>query len=118
MQLVAQSAFEMGTTLWFDSDQRENFKLADIVACGQFTTCHNLLEYIDRLEKAAGYNLLKQQLRDRVSLIRAQLVIDLAKFKADPYWMYNALGKASGMGNFHPAKLSSMELPADFKGLR
>lgn len=118
MQLVAQSAFEMGTTLWFDSDQRKNFKLADIVACGQFTTCHNLLEYIDRLEKAEGYALLPQTKRERVTHIREQLINDLEKFQADPYWMYNALGKAAGMTNFHPAKLSSMELPADFKGLR
>lgn len=118
MQLVAQSAFEMGTTLWFDSAQRENFKLADIVACGQFTTCHNLLEYIDRLEKAEGYAQLKQTQRERVTRIREQLARDMEKFKADPYWMYNALGKASAMANFRPAKLSSMELPADFKGLR
>lgn len=118
MQLVAQSAFEMGTTLWFDSSQRKNFKLADIVACGQFTTCHNLLEYIDRLEKAEGYEQLGQTRRDRVTRIREQLATDMEKFKADPYWMYNAFGKASGMANFQPAKLSSMELPADFKGLR
>jgi hypothetical protein len=118
MQLVAQSAFEMGTTLWFDSAQRENFKLADIVACGQFTTCFNLLEYIDRLEKAEGYNLLPQNKRDRVTAMREQVLKDLDKFKTDPYWMYNALGKASGMANFHPVKLNSMELPADFKGLR
>lgn len=119
MQLVAQSAFEMGTTLWFDSDQRENFKLADIVACGQFTSCFNLYEYICCLEKATGYEKVPQAYKNRVSKIKEQVKADLGRFKTDPYWLFNELGKKyidpAGWKNVAPASAS---LPASFAGLR
>jgi hypothetical protein len=44
---AATIASGMGTTLWFTKDQlqKENM-LNNIIGCGQFTTCWNLLEYI------------------------------------------------------------------------
>ena len=44
MLAVAQRAASMETALWYDDDDQ----LKDLVACGQFTICHNLLEYIDK----------------------------------------------------------------------
>ncbi len=49
MLAVAQRASTMETQLWYDDDAQ----LKDLVACGQFTMCYNLLEHIDKL-RAAG----------------------------------------------------------------
>ena len=63
MLAVAQRAASMETALWYDDDDQ----LKDLVACGQFTICYNLLEYVDQLRvtgededlKATLYKKLK-----------------------------------------------------------
>jgi predicted acylesterase/phospholipase RssA len=49
---AATIASGMGTTLWFTKDQlqKENI-LNNIIGCGQFTTCWNLLEYIAKIKE-------------------------------------------------------------------
>ena len=49
MLAVAQRAASMETALWYDDADQLN----DLVACGQFTICYNLLEHIDRLRAAS-----------------------------------------------------------------
>ena len=50
---VAETARQMGTTLWFpDMDTRSEINVRDsLIACGQFTMCYNLLEYILQIEE-------------------------------------------------------------------
>ena len=48
MLAVAQRASTMETQLWYDDDAQ----LKDLVTCGQFTMCYNLLEHIDKLRAA------------------------------------------------------------------
>ena len=62
MLAVAQRASTMETQLWYDDDDQ----LKDLVACGQFTTCYNLLEYIDRLRVAQGQEDLKAALYSKL----------------------------------------------------
>ena len=58
MLAVAQRASTMETQLWYDDDAQ----LKDLVACGQFTICYNLLEHIDKLREASGDDGLKAAL--------------------------------------------------------
>lgn len=47
----SDKASSMGTTLWFTKDDRENEIPEALLACGQYTICMNLLEYIEKLKK-------------------------------------------------------------------
>ena len=68
---VAETARQMGTTLWFpDMDKNSETNVRDsLIACGQFTMCYNLLEYILQIEEKfpvvlqdAGIQQLKKEI--------------------------------------------------------
>ena len=67
MLAVAQRASSMETALWYEDEAQLN----DLVACGQFTMCYNLLEHMDKLSlprndqnpKAALYKKLEEDWR-------------------------------------------------------
>ena len=75
---ISEKAKSMGTTLWFTSEELEDdFKrnrslLNSLIACGQFTGCYNLLEYIEKIlwnrENKEGYDnyplTLKSEIKD------------------------------------------------------
>ncbi len=80
---AAKIAREMGTTLWFSQEDRDVNRLKNLVACGQFTACYNLLKYcIDLKEKGADVD---QKLLDE--MIKA-FQKDWEKFVKDPYWLH------------------------------
>ena len=66
-------AASMNTTLWWSDDDRRQRKPEALIACGQYTICWNLLEYIYRLR------------RNRA--LQPQLEADWQRFKDNPYWM-------------------------------
>ena len=88
---IAFEARNMGTTLWFDENDTKAEKLKQLVACGQFTCCVNLLEYCIDLD----YKIAKGQLTiaptDKIILdnIHKQVEYDWEQFKKDPYFLYN-----------------------------
>lgn len=90
IQKVAQRAADMPTTLWFDQHRSAGDKqLAGIIACGQFTTCYNLLDYVLKLEKSglsfdAGYS-------ERLAHIKTALQKDWDAFNKNPFWLYNQM---------------------------
>jgi len=93
MQEIAEDARTMGTTLWFAKEDVKNEKLKKVVACGQFTTCMNLIEYvlsIERKVESKELNLVENEL-DKIKLIKEQLLKDWSQFKLDPYFLYNSL---------------------------
>lgn len=47
----SDKASSMGTTLWFTKEDREKEIPEALFACGQYTICMNLLEYIEKLKK-------------------------------------------------------------------
>jgi hypothetical protein len=49
MQGIATRATSMATTLWFDAGKKQTMR-DEIIICGQFTMCYNLLKHIYRLE--------------------------------------------------------------------
>jgi len=53
LQAAALVASETPTTLWWDEKDLHLQRQDNLVACGQFTTCYNLMDYILKL-KASG----------------------------------------------------------------
>jgi predicted acylesterase/phospholipase RssA len=88
---VAETARQMGTTLWFpDMDKSSEINVRDaLIACGQFTMCYNLLEYILQIEEYypevlhdAGFQQLKKEILD-----------DWATFQKSPEFMIEDFDK-------------------------
>lgn len=107
-QIVAQVAFEMGTTLWFDqqAEQLQHSK-ACIITAGEFTTCYNLLSYIEKL--IAQPNVTDPVRQSRINNLRDQLMKDYEHFKTDPFFMYNENGLAYAIKDFK--KLTMADIP-------
>ena len=73
---VANAAATMPTTLWFTADHQ----LSSLVACGQATTCYNLMRFIVR-----RYGADVAQYPERVATLWAQLSTDWALLLQDSY---------------------------------
>ena len=117
MQIVAENAFEMGTTLWFDQAEATHQHIeACIVACGQFTTCYNLIEYINKLEYAHSiskdaYNTAYQ---GRLDSLKKLLLADFERFKSDPFFLYNQSGIKYKINGFREIKMSGISFPENW----
>lgn len=82
---AAKLAGEMETTLWFTEKDREVSRLKNLVACGQFTACYNLLKYCMDLKKNnASVDLV---LLDQMIGIFQN---DWNKFITNPYYMHDS----------------------------
>lgn len=76
---VAEKARMMGTTLWFDKKHRKEKIKEKIIATGQFTTCYNLLKFLNKKDDAA----LNEDLRK----LKKTLEDDWKLFCEDPLFM-------------------------------
>ena len=91
--LAASIACSMGTTLWFTTEELmgDKNKLDTIIACGQFTMCFNLLEYIEKFiknkEYHEDYDSYNLETKKAIDELYNGLLEDWKKFKKDPYWM-------------------------------
>ncbi len=124
-QIVAQAAFEMPTTLWFDAKSQEEETLAALIACGQYTTCYNLLEYIYRLKNTVSksgstyYQQLTKSYQEKIDFIEKQLLQHWHQFRADPFFLYNQLGKDFQVNRFKSCHMGSFSAAGgNFDGLR
>lgn len=117
IQIVAQVAFNMGTTLWFDKQSTEQeHSEACIIACGQFTTCYNLLQHIMRLlaikpDKAPFDN----KYRDRLIKLEQQMLADYEAFKTNPFFYYNQSGLDFKVPGFKEVTMKEIPFPDDWK---
>lgn len=123
MQKVAENAFGMSTTLWFSEDNDKEFRKASIIACGQFNTCFNLLDYIWKLKQSFGgrppvFDNFSEENKQLVGQLQKRLEVDFKKFYDDPFWMYNHLGKTYGVTKFKEVNAREVPDPKEFKGLR
>lgn len=92
IQNVAERARTMGTTLWFTPEQLEgkNNMLDALIACGQFTMCYNLMDYISRIMKRdnkVSYANYSPELKAQIDELYLYLEADWDKFSLNPYWM-------------------------------
>lgn len=81
---AAQIARKMPTTLWFSEADKEVQRLKNLVSCGQFTTCYNLLKYCYDLKKS-DVNVDSKLLDKMIEVFRA----DWNEFIKDPYWLHD-----------------------------
>ena len=103
LHTIAENARTFGTTLWFDETDAKNNRMMDVIACGQFTTCAKLLEYVYTVER-----ILQKQEQDPLFLkqveldktqgiilknIKQQLEHDWAMFKVDPFYVANQFNR-------------------------
>ncbi len=84
MQQNSKLAASMGTTLWFTEEDKKAGMPQAILACGQYTMCFNLLDYLELIENntanlTSGHELLKA--------CKPQLLAAWEKFQHDPTWM-------------------------------
>ena len=84
MQQNSTLASSMGTTLWFTNEDKEAGMPQAILACGQYTMCFNLLDYIEKIEKTSS-NLTPSH--DLIKACKPQLLEAWEKFQANPQWM-------------------------------
>jgi hypothetical protein len=91
---AAEKAKSMGTTLWFTPDELQGEKenmLNSLIACGQFTACFNLLEYIEKVlwnkYNKPEYDNYPEQLKMEIKELFNQMLSDWKTFNKDPYWM-------------------------------
>lgn len=85
IQTVANIASKMKTTLWFSEEELTHHGMLDsLIACGQFTTCWNLIEYIEKIEKnKVNINSSHLELKENKDI----LLEHWDRFKKDPFWM-------------------------------
>ena len=113
MQIVAQTAFNMGTTLWFDeANTTQQHSRACIIACGQFTTCYNLLGYIEKLLLVpSAYDAIYGS---RLLGLKQQLMADYEHFKTGPFFMYNDAGREYQIANFKTLNVKDIPFPGNW----
>ena len=82
---IAKKASKMRTTLWFTKDEIQNGMPQAIVACGRYTTCWNLLVYVEKLKSVEKSRLTANQkfMMSQSDAIRKMW----EKFQSNP--MYN-----------------------------
>ena len=110
IQIVAQTAYQMGTTLWFDEQSEAlSHSKACVTACGEFTTCYNLLGYIEKL--SGDPSATDPRYVNRLAELKTQLTADYTRFKTDPFFMYNQDGLAYGIKDFQPLSMADIPDP-------
>ena len=91
MKAAIKAANNMPTTLWFTEKEIEDNVLNDLIACGQFTQCKNLITYLDRIMNGAYktkvWDKLTPEYQNNLIDLKARLFGDWQKFKNDPYWL-------------------------------
>jgi len=82
----AKIATEMGTTLWFSEKDKEVHRLKNLVSCGQFTACYDLLKYCVDLKESKA-NVDSALLNEMIDVLQA----DWKHFIKNPYWLHDNL---------------------------
>lgn len=77
---VALTASETPTSLWWDEKDIANDRMNTLIACGQFTTCYNLMDYILKLKDNSLYS-------DEMDNMYELLKEDWKEFNNDPLFM-------------------------------
>ena len=82
---IAEKASKMKTTLWFTKDELQDEMPHAIVACGRYTTCWNLLVYVEKLKSIDKQSLTANQ---KFMISQSDRIKDMwNKFQSNP--LYN-----------------------------
>lgn len=80
LERVALIASEAPTSLWWDKKDISNDRMDSLIACGQFTTCYNLMIYILELKDS---NITSKEIDDMYQLLEN----DWKEFNKNPLFM-------------------------------
>ncbi|MBL7856348.1 MAG: patatin-like phospholipase family protein [Cyclobacteriaceae bacterium] len=95
VQEVATVASSMSTTLWFTRDELEKMNMLNtIITCGQFTTCWNLLEYLEGIKRN---NSNTNPNHASILQLEEKLKSHWMSFQEDPFWLVEVINKRSGV---------------------
>lgn len=83
LKAIGLVASETPTTLWWDAEDRKVNRLQSLVACGEFTACYNLLDYLLKLKKAG-------EIGNEFDDMQKALEADWKHFNEDPFFMVNS----------------------------
>jgi predicted acylesterase/phospholipase RssA len=102
LMATAEKAKSMGTTLWFTPDELKGEKdnmLKTLIACGQYTICFNLIEYIEKIilnpKNRAAYDAYSDDLKVEINTLHTKMLNDWKAFNTDPYWMVKEIHQES-----------------------
>jgi len=88
LKSVSLTASETPTTLWWDKTDIEKNRMDTLIACGQFTTCYKLMDYIFSLK--AERNSIVNDFSELEKLYKA-LEKDWKTFNKTPLWLTEQL---------------------------
>jgi predicted acylesterase/phospholipase RssA len=90
---VAEKASAFGTTLWFEEQHVVHAMLDNLVATGQFTTCYNLVDYLEKmiLVPDTGFTELPAATQAQLWQLYEACWADWERFKADPMFLVKAM---------------------------
>ena len=80
LKRVALIASEAPTSLWWDEKDISNDRMGTLIACGQFTTCYNLMNYILKLKNSEIHS-------EEIDKMYQLLEKDWKKFNERPLFM-------------------------------
>ncbi|WP_299099892.1 patatin-like phospholipase family protein [uncultured Winogradskyella sp.] len=85
---ISLIASKTPTTLWWDQNDIDNNRMESLIACGQFTICYELLEYILELkaDKESGISDFKE-----INKLESVLKTQWQAFNKNPLWLVNDL---------------------------
>lgn len=90
LESVSLTASETPTTLWWDKTDVAKNRMETLIACGQFTLCYELLDYILKL-KADNDNQIKDF--TEIDTLYKALEADWISFNEKPFWLVDTLNR-------------------------
>jgi len=84
IQQNSARAAAMGTTLWYTPEEKAAGLPRAVMACGQYTICYNLLDYIEKIEQDPSNLTASHRL---IIACKPQLQEAWRRFKDDPLCM-------------------------------
>lgn len=86
---IAEQAAGFGTTLWFTDKEALDELMNKLIACGQFTMCFNLLEYLEILlfDPGNGIESLDKSDTEALNEMYQTCLHDWSTFKENPLMM-------------------------------
>jgi len=88
LESVCLTASETPTTLWWDKTDVDKNRMETLIACGQFTVCYELMDYILNL-KADKDNQIKDF--TEIDILYKALEADWISFNQKPLWLIDTL---------------------------
>lgn len=88
LRSVGLTASETPTTLWWDKKDIAKGRMDTLIACGQFTTCYKLIDYILKLKKSSATKDLDFT---EIDILLNALLEDWKEFNKNPMFHLESL---------------------------